>query len=328
MFGLNIGIDLGTSNFIIYVDGKGIVLNEPSIVALDTETGHLVAAGENAINMLPNYLTIVQPIKNGIISNYTVTEQMIRYFLGKICKNTINMIFKPKIIVCAPCSITNIEKKAINDVLIKVGARTSTIIYSPLASAIGIGIDIEKPHGSLIVDIGGGTTDITVITLKNIALNTSIKIAGEKFNEAIIYYIRQKYNILIGELTAESIKKVLASASLRKKEISTNAYGRNFFTGLPDSCTVTSTDIYEALKEPIQAIANGITYIMEKTPPELLSDIQTDGIILTGGSSLIYGLSDYISNITNVQCHIANNPLNCTALGLGDLLKENNHLNI
>lgn len=324
MLGLNIGIDLGTSTIIIFVEGKGIVLNEPCVVAVETDTGQMIAAGQDAIKMVgrtPDYLTVVHPVTDGVISDYTVTEQMLRYFLRKVCGNS---LFKPKIMVCMPSSVTSVEEKTIIDVLINAGARKACIMLAPIAAAIGADIDITKPHGSFIVDIGGGTTDIAVITLDNIAATSSIKIAGKEFDNAIIRYIRRKYDILVGDLTAEDIKKKLGAACRREVEIAIGARGRNFITGMPESFEVTSTDVYEALREPVEMIAAEIQHVMEHTPPELIADVYSDGITLTGGGSLLYGFAEYLTKAMGVPCRLAADPMNCVAVGTGKSLKNIN----
>ncbi len=322
MLGLNIGIDLGTSTIIIFVEGKGIVLNEPCVAAIETDTGQMIAAGQDAIKMIgrtPDYLTVIHPVMDGVISDYTVTEQMLRYFLRKVCGNT---LFKPKIMVCMPSSITSVEEKTIIDVLINAGARKACIMQAPIAAAIGAGIDITKPHGSFIVDIGGGTTDIAVITLDNIAVTSSIKVAGKEFDNAIIRYIRRKYDILIGDLTAENIKKKIGSARPREVEVAIAARGRNFITGMPESFEVTSTDVYEALQESIALITIEVQHVMEHTPPELIADVYSDGITLTGGGSLLYGFAQHLTQATGVTCRLAEDPTNCVAVGTGKSLKN------
>ena len=322
MLGLNIGIDLGTSTIIIFVEGKGIVLNEPCVAAIETDTGQMIAAGQDAIKMVgrtPDYLTVIHPVMDGVISDYTVTEQMLRYFLRKVCGNT---LFKPKIMVCMPSSITSVEEKTIIDVLMNAGARKACIMQTPIAAAIGAGIDITKPHGAFIVDIGGGTTDIAVITLDNIAVTSSIKVAGKEFDNAIIRYIRRKYDILIGDLTAENIKKKIGSACSREVEVAIAARGRNFITGMPESFEVTSTDVYEALQESIGLITMEVQHVMEHTPPELIADVYSDGITLTGGGSLLYGFDRHLTQATGVTCRLAEEPTNCVAVGTGKSLKN------
>lgn len=322
MLGLNIGIDLGTSTIIIFVEGKGIVLNEPCVVAVETDTGRMIAAGQDAIKMVgrtPDYLTVVHPVMEGVISDYTVTEQMLRYFLRKVCGNT---LFKPKVMVCMPSSVTSVEERTIIDVLTNAGARKACIMHAPIAAAIGAGIDITKPHGSFIVDIGGGTTDIAVITLDNIAVTSSIKVAGKEFDNAIIRYIRKKYDILVGELTAENIKKKIGSATPREVEIAIGARGRNFISGMPESFEITSTDVYEALQESIELITAEVQGVMEHTPPELIADVYSDGITLTGGGSLLYGFPQHLSQATGVTCRLAEDPTNCVAVGTGKSLKN------
>lgn len=322
MLGLNIGIDLGTSTIIIFVEGKGIVLSEPCVVAVETDTGRMIAAGQDAIKMVgrtPDYLTVIHPVMQGVISDFTVTEQMLRYFLRKVCGYT---LFKPKVMVCMPSMITGVEERTMIDVLTSAGARKACIIQEPIAAAIGAGIDISKPHGSFILDIGGGTTDIAVITLDNLAVTSSIKVAGKEFDDAIIRYIRKKFDILVGELTAESIKQKIGSAYPRDVEIAISARGRNFITGMPESFEISSTDVYEALEEPVGLITAEVQKVMEHTPPELLADIYSDGITMTGGGSLLYGFAEHLTQATGVTCRLAEDPVNCVAVGTGKSLRH------
>lgn len=324
MFGLNIGIDLGTSTITVFVEGKGIILSEPCLVAVETETGRMIAAGQDALKMVgrtPDYLTVIHPVEQGVISDYTVTEQMLRFFLRRICGNS---LFKPKVMVCMPGAITGVEERTMLDVLNSAGARKACIIHEPLAAAIGAGVDISKPHGSFIVDIGGGTTDIAVITLDNVASLSSIKVAGKEFDEAIIRYIRKRFDILVGELTAEEIKKKIGSAYPREVEIAISARGRNFISGMPETFEISSTDVYEALQEPIQTITAEIQDVMEHTPPELVADVYNDGIIMTGGGSLLYGFAEHLTQEIGVPCRLAEDPASCVALGTGKLLKHIN----
>lgn len=324
MFGLNIGIDLGTSTITVFVEGKGIILSEPCLVAVETETGRMIAAGQDALKMVgrtPDYLKVIRPVEQGVISDYTVTEQMLRFFLRRICGSS---LFKPKVMVCMPGAITGVEERTMLDVLNSAGARKACIIHEPLAAAIGAGVDISKPHGSFIVDIGGGTTDIAVITLDNVAALSSIKVAGRSFDDAIIRYIRKRFDILVGELTAEEIKKKIGSAYPREVEIAISARGRNFISGMPETFEITSTDVYEALQEPIEIITAEIQDVMEHTPPELSADIYNDGIIMTGGGSLLSGFAEHLTQAIGVPCRLAENPADCVALGTGKLLKHIN----
>lgn len=317
MFGLDIGIDLGTTSVIIYIKGRGIVLSEPSIVATDAETEHIIAAGSNALKMLgrtPDSIKIWRPLKDGIISDYTITEQMLKYFLKTVCGNS---IFKPKVIVCMPSSITEVQKRTIIDVLTGAGARKACLIEEPLAAAIGAGMDISLPKGSMVVDIGGGTTDIAVITLGGMAVSSSVKMAGKKFDDAIIRYIRKTYNMLIGEVTAEQIKKTIGCAYKRESDLVMVAKGRDYATGLPRKIAISSSQTMEALDESINQILDEMQKVMEKTPPELIGDIHSDGIALTGGGSLLYGLDKKISERFNVKCRIADDPIECVAKGTG-----------
>lgn len=322
MISTDIGIDLGTASILVYVKGKGVVLKEPSVVAFDRDTQKIKAIGEEARLMLgrtPGNIIAVRPLRQGVISDYTVTEKMLKYFIQKaIGKKTLK---KPRISVCVPSGVTEVEKKAVEDATYQAGAKEVTIIEEPIAAAIGAGIDISRPCGNMIVDIGGGTTDIAVISLGGTVVSTSIKIAGDDFDEAIVRYMRKKHNLLIGERTAEDIKIKIGSAYPRPEVISMDIRGRNLVTGLPKTVTVTSAETEEALKEATLQIVEAIHSVLEKTPPELAADIADRGMVLTGGGSLLQGLEELIEEKTGINTMTAEDPMTAVAIGTGKFVE-------
>ena len=322
----DIGIDLGTASVLVYVKGKGIVLTEPSVVAMDTNTKNLLAVGEEARRMLgrtPGTIVAIRPLRDGVISDYDMTEKMLRHFLDTVCKKK---IFKPRVMICVPSGVTEVEERAVIDAATQAGASKTYLIEEPIAAAIGAGIDIAKPSGTMIVDIGGGTTDIAVISLGGIVVSESIKVAGDKFDEAIIKYIRKKHNILIGERTAEQLKInigcVFARTEEDKKERmeSTEIRGRSLVSGLPKTITVTADEMFEAFEEPAYAIVDAVKSVLEKTPPELVGDISEKGIVMTGGGALIWGLDRLIAYETGIHCEVADDSISCVAIGTGKSL--------
>ena len=315
MQGTDIGIDLGTASILVYLKGKGVVLKEPSVVAFDRDTNKIKAIGEEARLMLgrtPGNIVAVRPLRQGVISDYTVTEKMMKYFITKAVGH--RSLRKPKIAVCVPSGVTEVEKKAVEDATYQAGAREVAIIE---AAAIGAGIDISKPCGNMIVDIGGGTTDIAVISLGGTVVSDSIKIAGDNFDEAIVRYMRQKHNLLIGERTAEDMKIKIGSAFKRSEPIYMDVRGRNLVTGLPKTIRVSSEDTEEALRSTTAQIVEAIHGILEKTPPELAADIAERGIVLTGGGSLLSGLEDLICAKTGITTMTAEEPMTAVAIGTG-----------
>ena len=318
MMSVDLGIDLGTASVLVYVKGKGVVLKEPSVVAFDRDTNVIKAIGEEARLMLgrtPGNIIAVRPLRQGVISDYTVTEKMIKYFVQKaLGKRTFK---KPRISICVPSGVTEVEKKAVEEATFAAGAREVHLIEEPVAAAIGAGIDILKPCGNMIVDIGGGTADIAVISLGGTVVNTSIKIAGDDFDEAIVRYMRKKHNLLIGERTAEEIK-INIGAAYRRPEVQTmEVRGRNLVTGLPKTVKVSSEETEEALRETTAQIVETIHSVLEKTPPELAADIADRGIVLTGGGSLLRGLEDLISAKTGINTMTAEDPMTAVAIGTG-----------
>ena len=320
MLSTDIGIDLGTASILVYIKGKGVVLKEPSVVAFDRDTNKIKAIGEEARLMLgrtPGNIVAVRPLRQGVISDYTVTEKMLKYFIQKAIGR--RMLKKPRISVCVPSGVT--EKKAVEDATLQAGAREVAIIEEPIAAAIGAGIDISRPCGNMIVDIGGGTTDIAVISLGGTVVSTSIKIAGDDFDEALVRYMRKKHNLLIGERTAEDIKIKIGSAYPRPEVVTMNVRGRNLVTGLPKTVEVTSEETEEALREATSQIVEAVHSVLEKTPPELASDIADRGIVLTGGGSLLSGLEDLIESKTGINTMTAEDPMTAVAIGTGKFIE-------
>ena len=325
-FSPDIGIDLGTASVLVYVKGKGIVLQEPSVVAIDTSTNKVLAVGEEAQKMLgrtPGNIVAIRPLKDGVISDYDVTEKMLKHFIEKVTGGVgLFRFFKPQIIVCVPSGVTEVEKRAVIDDTMEAGARDVFLIEEPIAAAIGAGIEISQPNGSMVVDIGGGTSDVAVISLGGIVVSTSIKIAGDKFDEAIVKYMRKKHSILIGERTAEEIKINIGSAFPRDKEVTMDVRGRNLVSGLPETIKVSSEETLEALRESVAQIADAVHYVLEKTPPELSADISDKGILMTGGGSLLWGLDKLIAKRTGISVYIADDAISCVAKGTGEALNS------
>ncbi len=322
MLGSDIGIDLGTASVLVYMKGKGVVLKEPSVVAFDRDTNKIKAIGEEARLMLgrtPGNIVAVRPLRQGVISDYTVTEKMLKYFIQKAVGK--QRFRKPRISVCVPSGVTEVEKKAVEDATYQAGAREVAIIEEPIAAAIGAGIDISRPCGNMIVDVGGGTSDIAVISLGGTVVSTSIKIAGDDFDEAIVRYMRKKHNLLIGERTAEDIKIKIGSAYKRPETVTMDVRGRNLVTGLPKTISVSSDETEEALKETTSQIVEAVHSVLEKTPPELAADIADRGIVLTGGGCLLYGLEELIEEKTGITTMTAEDPMTAVAIGTGKFVE-------
>ena len=324
LFELNdVGIDLGTSSVLVYVRNKGIVLREPSVVAVEKITGRIIAIGEDARNMLgrtPGNVIAIRPLKDGVISNFDITQRLLHHFLKKVVGTKI--FFKPRVVVCVPSGVTQVEKRSVIDATEQAGARYAYLIEEPIAAAIGAGIDIAQPNGNMIVDIGGGTTDVAVISLRDAVLSDSIKVAGDKFNEAVVRYMRKKHNLLIGERTAEDMKIRIGSAYPRKEQLFMEVRGRNLISGLPQTIVVGSNEMIDALEEPLQTVLECVRSIFERTPPELASDIAENGICLTGGGALLYGMDKFIADHTKVPCYVAEDPISCVAIGTGKALEN------
>lgn len=314
----DIGIDLGTASVLVYVKGKGIVLREPSVVAVNRNSGELLAIGEEARIMLgrtPGNIVAVRPLRNGVISNFHDTERMLRYFLRKVIGR--RLFFKPRVIVCVPSGVTEVERRSVIEATEEAGARHTALIEEPMAAAIGAGIDISAPYGNMVVDIGGGTTDVAIISLGGIVISDSAKVAGDKFDESLVRYMKKKHNMLIGERTAEEIKINIGSAFPRKEQIYMEVAGRNLISGLPKMVTLSSNETIEAFEEPLNAIMELLHGLLERCPPELSSDIAENGICMTGGGSLLYGLDRMLSEKTGIPCYVAEDAISCVAIGTG-----------
>lgn len=321
--GQDIGIDLGTASVLVYIKGKGIVLREPSVVAIDRNTNKILAVGEEARLMLgrtPGNIVAIRPLREGVISDYDITEKMLRYFIDKAIGR--RRLIKPRMVVCVPSGVTEVEKRAVIDAANNAGARTTRLIEEPIASAIGAGLDISKASGNMVLDIGGGTTDIAVISLGGIVVSTSIKIAGDKFDEAIVRYMRKKHNIMIGERTAEELKINAGTAFPREEQLKVEVRGRNLISGLPKTIEATSDEMLEALSEPVSAIADAVHSVLERTPPELSADISDRGIVMAGGGSLLNGLDKLISKRTGIPVYVAEDAISCVAIGTGQALEH------
>ena len=321
-FGAEVGIDLGTASVLIFIKGKGVVLQEPSVVAIDKDTNRLLAVGEEARRMLgrtPSNIVAIRPLKDGVISDYEVTERMLRYFIHKTCGK--KRFFKPRIVVCVPSGVTEVEKRAVKEAISEAGGGLTQLIEEPIAAAIGAGIDISKPDGNMIIDIGGGTTDVAVISLGGIVVSESIKIAGDKFDEGIVRYMRKKHNLLVGERTAEELKISIGTAFPKSKPVVKECRGRDLISGLPKTIQITSEEMMEAMEEPVMAIADAVHAVLEKTPPELAADISNRGIVMTGGGALLEGMDKLIEQRTGIPTYIAEEPISCVAKGTGCLWK-------
>ena len=319
----DIGIDLGTASILVYVKGKGVVLKEPSVVAYDRDTEQIMAIGEEARLMLgrtPGNIVAVRPLRQGVISDYKTTEKMLKYFIQKaVGKSFFGR--RPRISVCVPSGVTDVEKRAVEDATYQAGARDVYIIEEPVAAAIGAGIDISRPCGNMIVDIGGGTSDIAVISLDGVVVSSSIKVAGDDFDDAIVRFMRKRHNLLIGERSAEEIKIYIGTCYKRPENISMDIRGRNLVTGLPKTVTVSSDETEEALREVTSQIVDAVHSVLERTPPELAADIADRGIVLTGGGALLHGLEDLIEENTGITTMTAEEPLTAVAIGTGKYIE-------
>ena len=323
-FAKDIGIDLGTASVLVYVKGKGVVLNEPSVVAMDKTTGKLLKVGTDAQAMLgrtPGNIIAIRPLREGVISDYDMTERMLKEFIHKVVGFS---FFKPRVIICVPSGITEVEERAVIDAGIQAGARKVYLIEEPVAAAIGAGIDITQPDGHMVVDIGGGTSDIAVISLSGVVESASIKVAGDQFNESIVKYMRRKHNVLVGERTAELMKMEIGCVFPKEQETSIEIKGRCLMTGLPKVITVTSTEMLEAFEEPVERILEAVHGVLERTPPELVADISNNGIVMTGGGSLVDGFDRLIEARTGIHTVVAESAISCVAEGTGKSLDSLN----
>ena len=322
----DIGIDLGTASVLVYVKGKGVVLNEHSVVAMDKTTGKLLKVGTDAQAMLgrtPGNIIAIRPLREGVISDYDMTERMLKEFIHKVAGFS---FFKPRVIICVPSGITEVEERAVIDAGIQAGARKVYLIEEPVAAAIGAGIDITQPDGHMVVDIGGGTADIAVISLSGVVESASIKIAGDQLNEAVVKYMRRKHNLLVGERTAEEMKKQIGCVFPKDEEETMDVKGRCLLTGLPKVVTVSSTEMMDAFEEPVERIMEAIHSVLERTPPELVADVSTNGIIMTGGGSLVYGFDKLVTARTGIHTTVAEDAISCVVLGTGKSLDSLNSM--
>ena len=320
-FRTDLGIDLGTASILVYAKDKGIVLNEPSVVAIDQNTNKFLAVGVEARKMLgrtPGNIRALRPMRDGVISDYYITERILKYFITKAAGRT---FFKPRIIVCVPSGITEVEKRAVLEASNHAGARKTFLIEEPISAAIGAGIDITEPNGNMIIDIGGGTSDVAVISLGGIVISRSLKVAGDDCDEAITRYMRKKHNMMIGERSAEDLKINIGTAFPREKEVTMEVRGRNLLTGLPKTLKISSSEMLEAMAEPISHIVEAVHTVLERTPPELAADIGDKGILMTGGGALLYGIDKLISKKTDIDVRIADNPIGSVAIGTGKALE-------
>ena len=321
MFSKDIGIDLGTANTLVYLRGKGIIMREPSVVAVDTKTDEVRSVGHEAkavIGRTPGSIMAVRPLKDGVIADFDITANMLARFIKKVCGNS--MFFRPRVVICIPSGVTEVERRAVKEASLKAGARQVRVIEEPMAAAIGAGLPISEPSGSMVVDIGGGTSEVAVISLGGIVAARSVRVGGDEFDQAIIAYIKRKYNLLIGERTAEQIKIEIGSAFELEEEKEMEIKGRNLVDGLPKNITVHSEEIRDALAESLQKVVDAIKETLERTPPELSADIIDHGIMLTGGGALLRGLDELVHRETGIDVHVAETPLDCVAAGTGAVL--------
>jgi rod shape-determining protein MreB len=323
MFARDIAVDLGTANTLVYVRGKGIVLNEPSVVAINTKDGRPLAVGLEAKRMIgrtPSNIQAIRPLKDGVIADFEICEKMLRYFIHKVNPSK---VAKPRMVICVPGGITGVEQRAVQEAAEYAGARKPAyIIEEPMAAAIGAGLAVHEPAGNMVVDIGGGTTEVAVISLGGIVTSKSIRVGGDEMDEAIIAYIKKQYSVALGERTSESIKMSLASAYPLEEELRAEIKGRDLVTGLPKTISITTEEIREAIQEPINAIVDAVKVTLDSTPPELAADIMDQGIVLTGGGALLAGLDHRLHDETGMPIVVAKNPLQCVALGSGQCLEE------
>ncbi|MDD4599869.1 MAG: rod shape-determining protein [Negativicutes bacterium] len=322
MFGsTDIGVDLGTANILVYIKGKGIVLSEPSVVAIDRDTNRVLAIGEEARRMLgrtPGNIIAIRPLREGVIADYDTTEIMLRHFIQKVVGKS--MFFKPRIMICIPSGVTTVEKRAVLEAAMQAGARKTYLIEEPLAAALGAGLEIAEPCGAMVVDIGGGTTDVAVLSLGGIVVSQSLRIGGDKFDEALVRYVKKEFNMMIGERTAEEIKVTIGTAFPDNRNEAMEIRGRDLLSGLPKTVRITSAEAREAMTDPVWAIVQCVKTVLETTPPELSADIMDHGIVMTGGGALLNGLDRLIKEETGIPTYLADDPLSCVALGTGKAL--------
>jgi rod shape-determining protein MreB and related proteins len=317
---MKIGIDLGTANVLVYVKGRGVVIQEPSVVAV-SDDNHIVAVGEEAREMIgrtPGNITAIRPMKDGVIADYVITEAMLRYFIKKAGRS----MTRPDVMISVPSGVTSVEKRAVRDAALKAGAREAYLIEEPLAAAIGANVPISGPSGNMIIDIGGGTSEIAVIALGGIVVSHSLRVGGNKFDDSIATYVRKKYNLMIGERTAEEVKIQIGTALPLERELTMEVRGRDLIAGLPRTIPITSSEAMEAIEAPLQQLVAAVRSVLEQTPPELSSDIIDKGMVMSGGGAMLRNIDKLLTQVTGVPCHVAENPLNCVALGTGLALEH------
>ena len=323
MIGRDMAVDLGTANTLVYVRGRGIVLNEPSVVAINTKSGAILAVGSEAKQMIgrtPAHIVAIRPLKDGVIADFDVTEKMLRYFIQKVHRRS--FLAKPRCVVCVPSGITGVEQRAVEEATISAGARSAFIIEEPMAAAIGAGLPVHEPTGNMIVDIGGGTTEVAVVSLGGIVTSQSIRIGGDELDDAIINYVKKEYSLMLGERTSEEIKMAIASAFPMPEETNAEIRGRDLVTGLPKTIVISAEEIRRAIEEPVNQIVDAVKNTLDKCPPELAADIMDKGIVLAGGGSLLKGLDERLKHETGMPIHIAEDPLFAVAIGSGKCLEE------
>lgn len=325
LFTKDMGIDLGTANTLVYTKGKGIVITEPSVVAIQRETGEVLAVGDEAklmIGRTPGNIVAIRPMKDGVIADFDVTYTMLRYFIKKALEKNIGALNRPRVVICVPAGVTTVEERAVKEAAQQAGAKEAYLIEEPMAAAIGAGLPIHEPTGNMIVDIGGGTTDVAIISLGGIVTSRSIRIGGDEMDEAIVNFVKRGYNLMIGERTAEEIKLAIGSAVTQPENMTYQVRGRDLISGLPKMIMVNSAEIQEALAEPVNSILEAIKVCLEKTPPELASDIMDRGIVIAGGGAFLKGMDTLISRETGIPVHLAEEPLNAVAVGAGKALEN------
>ncbi len=323
LFSRDIGIDLGTANTLVHIRGKGIVIKEPSVVAINNNTNKVLSVGNDAKQMIgrtPGNIVAIRPMKDGVIADFNVTSAMLRYFIKAAMSN--GGFGKPRVVICVPSGVTEVEKRAVEEATLQAGAKEAYLIEEPMAAAIGAKLPVEEPSGSMVVDIGGGTSEVAVISLGGIVASKSLRVAGDEMDEAIVQYIKKEYNLLIGERTAEQVKMTIGAAVRYPDEKTMQICGRDLLTGLPKDITITSIEIAEALSEPVNSIVDAIKLTLEKTPPELAADIMDRGIMLTGGGALLNGFDTLLREETGISVNIAEDPLDCVVMGTGKVLEE------
>ncbi len=323
-FSKDLGIDLGTANTLVFVKGKGITVREPSVVAMDLTKNVVLAVGDKAKEMIgrtPSNIVAIRPLKDGVISDFNITQKMLKYFISRALGSE-SPFARPRVVICVPSGVTPVEERAVKEAAMSAGAKDPIIIEEPMAAAIGAGLPVSEPTGNMIVDIGGGTTEVAVISLGGIVTSRSIRVAGDEMDEAIVAHIKRTYNLMIGYRTAEDIKVEIGAAYLAPKMVTYSVRGRDLLTGLPKTIEITSEEIQDALQEPVMAIVEAVKSCLERTPPELSADIMDRGIMMAGGSSLLRNLDKLIANQTGISVHLAEDPLSCVALGTGGVIEN------